>query len=86
MDFNNQNKFGLYIFIINIILTLFLLTTNTTFIYYVITIISNIIAIVMNVSIIKTNDKNTTNVVSLIANIIVPNLLIIMLLVKYNII
>ena len=86
MDFCDQDKFGLYTFIVNVILTLFLLTTETTILYYLITIMSNTTAIIMNTIIIKTSKKNMLNVISLLANIIVPNLVILSLIIKYNII
>lgn len=86
MNFYDQEKFGMYTFIVNIILTLFLLTTETTFLYYLITIVSNTFAIILNTMIIKTNVKNLLNIISLIANIIVPNIVILSMMIKYNII
>lgn len=86
MDLNDQNKFGLYTFVINIILTLFLLTTENTLTYYLITIVSNVIAIIMNSYVIKHSKKNILNIISLVANIVVPNVVILIMIIKYNII
>ena len=87
MEKNETNKFGIYIVLINIIITLFMLTSkdiNTS--YYIITIISNIIAIIFNIYIIKNTKKKTLNIISLILNMLILFCIIIYTIKKLNII
>ncbi len=63
---------GTYVFLINVIITLFLLTSDDiNYVYYIVAIISNIIAIGFNAIIIKTNTQKAFNIIALILNIIV---------------
>lgn len=67
-----KDSFGTLIILINIVLSLFLLTMkeekNT---YFIVCMISNIIAIIFSIFILKNQNKKLMNIVSLVINIIV---------------
>lgn len=67
-----KDNFGTLIILINIVLSLFLLTMkeekNT---YFIVCMISNIIAIIFSIFILKNQNKKLMNIVSLVINIIV---------------
>lgn len=67
-----KDNFGTLIILINIVFSLFLLTMkeekNT---YFIVCMISNIIAIIFSIFILKNQNKKLMNIVSLVINIIV---------------
>lgn len=67
-----KDNFGTLIILINIVLSLFLLTMKEEKLtYFIVCIISNIIAIIFNIFILKNQNKKLMNIVSLVINIIV---------------
>lgn len=67
-----KDNFGTLIILINIVLSLFLLTMKEDKItYFIVCIISNIIAIIFSIFVLKNQNKKLMNVVSLVINIIV---------------
>lgn len=82
-----KNKFGLYVVLINIILTLFMLTNdNIDLSYYIVTIISNVVAIIFSIYILKHDKKKILDIIFLICNILILILVIIYTLLQYKII
>ncbi len=78
---------GTYVFLINVIITLFLLTSDDiNYVYYIVAIISNIIAIGFTAIIIKTNTQKAFNIIALILNIIVVAIVTYYLLKYINVI
>lgn len=87
MNKKEIDKFGIYILIINVIIILFMITSKNALIsYYIVSIISNIIAIVFNSMIIKECKKKKINIITLIINLLVLIILIGYTLIKFNII
>ncbi len=67
-----KDNFGTLIILINIVLTLFLLTMKEEKLtYFIVCIISNIIAIIFSIFVLKNQNKKLMNVISLVINIIV---------------
>ena len=67
-----KDNFGALVVLINIVLTLFLLTMKEDKItYFIVCIISNIIAIIFSIFVLKSQNKKLMNIVSLVINIIV---------------
>ena len=67
-----KDNFGVLVVLINIVLTLFLLTMKedkTT--YFIVCIISNIIAIIFSIFVLNKQNKKLMNVISLVINIII---------------
>jgi len=72
-----QKRVGLYILLINIILILFILTTNEfDKLYMIIAAISSIVAVIYNYHFMKLY-KNIFNLVTLLLNILITNGIII---------
>jgi hypothetical protein len=72
-----QKRVGLYILLINIILILFLLTTNEfDNMYLIITAISSMVAVIFNYHFLKLY-KNIYNIITLILNVLITNGIII---------
>ncbi|MCR5224141.1 MAG: hypothetical protein K6C11_03250 [Bacilli bacterium] len=72
-----QKRVGLYILLINIILILFILTTNEfDKLYLIIAAISSIVAVIYNYHFMKLY-KNIFNLVTLLLNILITNGIII---------
>ena len=66
-----KDNFGITIILINLLLSLFLLTIKEEkFTYFIVTIISNIIAIIFNIFVIKNQNRKMINIISLFINII----------------
>lgn len=87
MKIYEKDKFGSLIVLINIIITLFMLSTkDINYSYYIVTIISNVIAIIFSIYIIKHAKKKIINIISLIINLLILIAVIIYTLIKYNII
>ena len=67
-----KDNFGTLIILTNIVLTLFLLTMKEEKLtYFIVCIISNIIAIIFSIFVLKSQNKKLMNIVSLVINIIV---------------
>lgn len=67
-----KNNFGITVVLINIVLSLFLLTMKEEKLtYFIVTIISNIIAIIFSIFVLKNQNKKLMNIVSLVLNVIV---------------
>ena len=67
-----KDNFGALVVLINIVLTLFLLTMKEDKITYIIVcIISNIIAIIFSIFVLNKQNKKLMNVISLVINIII---------------
>ena len=67
-----KDNFGKLIILINIVLSLFLLTMKEEKLtYFIVCIISNIIAIIFSIFVLKNQNKKLMNIVSLVINIIV---------------
>ena len=67
-----KDNFGVTIVLINLVLSLFLLTMKedkTS--YFIVTIMSNIIAIIFNIFVINNQNKKMINIISLFINIII---------------
>ena len=67
-----KDNFGTLIILTNIVLTLFLLTMKEEKLtYFIVCIISNIIAIIFSIFVLKSQNKKLMNVISLVINIII---------------
>ena len=67
-----KDNFGALVVLINIVLTLFLLTMKEDKItYFIVCIISNIIAIIFGIFVLNKQNKKLMNVISLVINIII---------------
>lgn len=67
-----KDNFGVTIVLINLVLSLFLLTMKEEkFTYFIVCIISNIIAIIFSIFVLKSQNKKLMNIVSLVINIII---------------
>lgn len=67
-----KDNFGASIVLINIVISLFLLTMKDDKVsYFIVAIISNIIAIIFNVFVLNKQNKKLMNVISLVINIII---------------
>ena len=67
-----KDNFGITIVLINIVLSLFLLTMKEEKLtYFIVTIISNLIAIIFSIFVLKNQNKKLMNIVSLVLNVIV---------------
>lgn len=67
-----KDNFGALVVLINIVLTLFLLTMKEDKItYFIVCIISNIIAITFSIFVLNKQNKKLMNVISLVINIII---------------
>ncbi len=67
-----KDNFGTLIILINIVLSLFLLTMEEEKLtYFIVCIISNIIAIIFSIFVLNKQNKKLMNIVSLVINIIV---------------
>lgn len=67
-----KDNFGILIILINLLLSLFLLTIKEEKLtYFIVTIMSNIIAIIFNIFVLNKQSKKLMNVVSLVINIII---------------
>lgn len=67
-----KDNFGASIVLINIVLTLFLLTMKDDKVsYFIVALVSNIIAIIFNVFVLNKQNKKLMNVISLVINIII---------------
>ena len=67
-----KDNFGALVVLINIVLTLFLLTMKEDKItYFIVCIISNIIAIIFSIFVLNKQNIKLMNVISLVINIIV---------------
>lgn len=67
-----KDNFGASIVLINIVLTLFLLTMKDDKVsYFIVAIISNIIAIMFSIFVLNKQNKKLMNVISLVMNIII---------------
>ena len=67
-----KDNFGASIVLINIVLTLFLLTIKEDKVsYFIVAIISNIIAIMFSIFVLNKQNKKLMNVISLVMNIII---------------
>ena len=65
-----KDNFGTLIILINIVLSLFLLTMKEEKLtYFIVCIISNIIAIIFSIFVLKNQNKKLMNIVSLVINI-----------------
>lgn len=79
MKEKENNRFGIYILLINIIISLFLLSSEGDKLPFIITtLVSNIIAIIFNIVVIIKSNKRIVNYVTGVGNILV--LLIILFL------
>lgn len=78
MNKKEMEKSGIYILLINIIISLFLLTSEgEILVYWITALISNVIAIIFNIYAINISKKKITNIICLVLNIAVLILLII---------
>lgn len=67
-----KDNFGASIVLINIVISLFLLTMKDDKVsYFIVAIISNIIAIIFNVFVLNKQNKKLMNIISLVINIII---------------
>ena len=67
-----KDNFGASIVLINIVLTLFLLTMKDDKVsYFIVAIISNIIAIMFSIFVLNKQNKKLMNVISLVINVII---------------
>ena len=67
-----KDNFGASIVLINIVLTLFLLTIKEDKVsYFIVAIISNIIAIMFSIFVLNKQNKKLMNVISLVINVII---------------
>ena len=67
-----KDNFGALVVLINMVLTLFLLTMKEDKItYFIVCIISNIIAIIFSIFVLKSQNKKLMNIISLVINIII---------------
>lgn len=67
-----KDNFGASIVLINIVITLFLLTMKDDKVsYFIVALVSNIIAIIFNVFVLNKQNKKLMNVISLVINIII---------------
>ena len=67
-----RDNFGALVVLINMVLTLFLLTMKEEKLtYFIVCIISNIIAIIFSIFVLKSQNKKLMNVISLVINIII---------------
>ncbi len=67
-----KDNFGALVVLINIVLTLFLLTMKEDKMsYFIVAIISNIIAIIFSIFVLNKQNKKLMNVISLVTNIII---------------
>ena len=67
-----KDNFGALVVLINIVLTLFLLTMKEDKItYFIVCIISNIIAIIFSIFVLNKQNKKLMNAISLVINIII---------------
>lgn len=83
----NKSNYGIYVFLINLILTLFLLTSNDDIkVLSVLMCISSIIAFIFNIYIIKNIKKSKMNYFSLCLNMLLLTLVILFTLNKFSII
>ena len=85
MKLNEIEKFGFTTVLVNIIITLFMLTSkDINYSYYIVTIISNVIAIIFSIYLIRHAKKKILNIISLGFNIIIFILVLIYTIIKYN--
>lgn len=67
-----KDNFGITVVLINIVLSLFLLTIKEDKIsYFIVTIISNIIAVIFSIFVLKNQNKKLMNIVSLVLNVFI---------------
>lgn len=67
-----KDNFGASIVLINIVISLFLLTMKDDKVsYFIVSIISNIIAIIFNIFVLNKQNKKLMNIISLVINIII---------------
>lgn len=67
-----KDSFGASIVLINIVISLFLLTMKDDKVsYFIVAIVSNIIAIIFNIFVLNKQNKKLMNVISLVINIII---------------
>lgn len=70
-NMKEYNRIGIYIFLINIALVLFMITSESTmWLNYTIAILSTIVAIALNIYFLIKAKKKTINIVFLVFNII----------------
>lgn len=83
MNFKENDKFGIYILAINIIISLFLLSTEGEKMPLIITaVVSNGVAIIFNIVAIIKAKKKLTNIITLFLNVLVLGIIIFLLIKK----
>ncbi len=80
-NMKEYNRIGIYIFLINIALALFMITSESTmWLNYTIAILSTIVAIALNIYFLIKANKKTINIVFLVFNIITLSVFIFLLI------
>ena len=83
MNFKENDKFGIYILLINIIISLFLLSTEGEKMPLIITaVVSNGVAIIFNIVAIMKAKKKLINIVTLVLNALVLGIIVYLLIKK----
>ena len=83
MNFKENDKFGIYILLINIIISLFLLSTEGEKGPLIITaIVSNGVALVFNIVALAKSKKKLVNIVTLVLNVLVLGIIVFLLIKK----